>query len=79
VSPEQLVAVLAGFTALLVAAGAILRQLLELRREVDGRLTQLLNLTRTSSVALGDLQGRAAAATEAADLGVTPIRTKFPE
>ena len=78
-SPEQLVAVLAGITALLVATGAVLRQVLELRREVDGRLTQLLELTRTAAVSRGDLQGRAAAATEAADLGVPPIRTKFPE
>ena len=57
-SVEQFVAVLGGFTALLVAIGTLLVQVRSLRQQVDGRLTELLSLTRSSSRAEGALDER---------------------
>jgi hypothetical protein len=79
VSPEQLVALIVALTGLLGAVGIAIRQIVELRREVDGRLTQLLELTRVSSVARGDLQGRAAAASELQPMAEQPSGTNVPE
>lgn len=72
---EQLVAVLGAVTALVLAFAAVLRQVGELRREVDGRLTQLLELTRVSATAKGDLQGRAGAAADTAAASSPPGAT----
>lgn len=52
-------AVLGAVTALLVAVGAILAQIRGLRRQVDGRLTELLALTRQHAVLEGHMAGRA--------------------
>jgi hypothetical protein len=49
----EAVAVLAGLTALLGAVGAVIVQLRRLEIRVDGRLTELLELTRTAAMAEG--------------------------
>lgn len=71
-SPEQLVAVIGALTALFIAITGVLVQVLALRRAVDGRLTQLLELTAASSRAAGALD-------ETRKVGATRISTKVPE
>jgi hypothetical protein len=61
VSPEQLAAILVALAGLLTAVGVVLGQIVALRREMDGRLTQLLELTATSSHAAGVLEERGTA------------------
>ena len=57
-TPEQLVAVLGAITALVVAFGAIFRELRSLKTHVNSRMDQLIDLTATSSKAEGVLQER---------------------
>lgn len=71
-SPEQFVAIVAAITALVVAVGGVIVQVVQLRRQVDGRLTQLLELTATSSRAAGALA-------ETEKMAAARIRSKVPE
>jgi len=59
VSPEQLVAVLTGVAAVLGAVGVVLGQVVALRRQLNGRMDQLLEATARSSHAEGLAQGQA--------------------
>jgi len=72
VTPEQLIAVVGAFTALFIAIAGVLVQVASLKRSVNGRLTQLLELTATSSRAEGTLA-------ENQRMVDTPIGTKVPE
>ncbi len=51
----QFIALLGALTGLLIAATAALVQVVALRRQVNGRLTQLLELTARASHAEGRL------------------------
>lgn len=75
---EQLVALIGAVTALLVALGVILQQIVSLRRQVDGRLTQLLELTATSSTAEGKLTAELDHATRAAAAQRLPASKSTP-
>lgn len=55
---EQLVAVLGAITALVIAVGAVMQQLLALRKQIDGRMGEMLELTRLAATREGELQGR---------------------
>ena len=55
VSPEQLVAVLGAVTALVVALGAIWRELRSVRTHVNSRMDQMIALTAKASHAEGVL------------------------
>lgn len=57
-TPEQLVAVLGAITALAVAIGAVIVQLVQLRKQVNGRLSELLERTAAASQSQGELAGR---------------------
>jgi hypothetical protein len=78
VSPEQLVAILGGFTALLGAVALVLRQLQELRKDLNGRLEQLLVAERERSLKEGELAGRDYIAGQRRRVGDTPISSKVP-
>ena len=54
---DQFVAVLGALTALVVAASGLAFQVRSYHREVDGRMSELLELTRTAAHAQGVLQG----------------------
>jgi len=58
VTPEQLVAVLGGATALIAALTALFVQIANLRREVNGRLSQLLVEAVQAAEKRGELAGR---------------------
>jgi hypothetical protein len=58
VTPEQLVAVLGAITALIVAIGGLYVQFAQLHRQLNSRMDQLLELTKTSATAEGKLQGQ---------------------
>lgn len=77
-SPEQLVAVMAGLTALLGAVALVLRQLQELRKDLNGRLQQLLEAERARSLKEGELAGRDYMAGMRRRVGDTPISSKVP-
>lgn len=77
-SPEQLVAILGGFTALLGAVALVLRQLQELRKDLNGRLEQLLVAERERSLKEGELAGRDYIAGQRRRVGDTPISSKVP-
>lgn len=57
-STEQLVALLGALTALIVAIGAVLQQLVMLRRTLNGRLSDLVETTRAAALKEGELRGR---------------------
>ena len=57
-SPEQLVAILGAVTALVIALGAVVRQIAELRKDINGRLSQLVETTRVAATKEGELLGR---------------------
>lgn len=57
---DQVVALIGAVTALLVALGAILAQLHQLRKDLNGRLTELVAVTAKASLAEGVIQGRRA-------------------
>jgi hypothetical protein len=58
VSPEQITAILTGITGIIVALGVVVHNLVELRRSLNGRLSQLVDATREAAVKQGELQGR---------------------
>lgn len=55
---QEVVAVVGGFTALLVAVAAVLGQVVALRRAIDGRMDDLLLETKNAASKLGELAGR---------------------
>lgn len=57
-TPEQAVAILGGLTALVVAVSALLVQVHNLRRDVNGRVTQLLDAAGIAREKRGELAGR---------------------
>lgn len=71
-SPEQLVAVLAALTGVLTAVGILIRQVGELRHEVNGRLSDLVEATRIASLKEGELLGRDHAVAAAASSPPNP-------
>jgi hypothetical protein len=54
---QFILALIAAFTAMAVALGGLLVQMRSLTRNVDGKMTQLLELTAKSSRAEGVIQG----------------------
>jgi hypothetical protein len=58
VSPEQWTALLVALGAILAAFAAVLTQVVALRRQVNGRLEQLLEQTRVAAQHRGELEGR---------------------
>lgn len=57
-SPEQYVALLGAITALLVAIGAVIRELHTTRQLLDGKLSELLTSAQQSALKEGELRGR---------------------
>lgn len=53
----QLAAVLTALAAVLLAVAELIRQVRSTRRQIDGRMDELLRLTRSSSLAEGKLEG----------------------
>jgi hypothetical protein len=58
VTPEQLVAVLVAVAGVLTAVGIVIQQLAALRKDLNGRLTQLLEETRMRAMKEGELRAR---------------------
>jgi hypothetical protein len=58
VSPEQAVALIAAVTALVVALGAVIHNIGELRKDLNGRMEQLLQATSDVARKQGELAGR---------------------
>ena len=67
-SPEQFIALVVAITPLVAAIGAVYIQLKSLTRRVDGRLTELLELIRTSSHAEGVKDQQAITGGEASEM-----------
>jgi hypothetical protein len=59
VNPEQFTALLVALAAILAGFAAVLTQVVALRRQINGRLEQLLEQTRVAAKHLGELEGRA--------------------
>lgn len=57
-NPEQLVALVGAVAALLTAVAVVLQRIGELRREINGRLTQLLEEATAAAEKRGELAGR---------------------
>jgi hypothetical protein len=57
VTPEQFVAILGAVTTAIVAIAGVYVQLHQLHAKVNGRLTELLVLTRAAALAEGKLEG----------------------
>lgn len=57
ITPEQFVAILGSIAAAIVAIGGVYVQVHQLHTKVNGRLTELLELTRTAALAKGKLEG----------------------
>lgn len=55
---EQFVAILVAITGLLGAFGLLIRQISELRADLNGRMQELLDHTRTAAMKEGELAGR---------------------
>lgn len=55
---DQLTALLGAIALVLTGLAAVLAQLVALTRKVDGRLTQLLEITSKGAGAEGELRGR---------------------
>lgn len=77
-SPEQLVAVLVAIAGVLTATGIVIQQLAALRKEINGRLTQLLEETRTGARLEGELRGRDQVAAQRRRFTDPPIGTDVP-
>jgi hypothetical protein len=58
VSPEQITAVMAGLSGLIVAVTALVLQLRGLRKDLNGRLSQLVDASSLSAHREGELAGR---------------------
>lgn len=63
ITPEQATALVVALTGLVAAVGAILVQIRSLRKDLNGRLTQLLDEAKTAAEKRGELAGRDFAAT----------------
>jgi len=70
-TPEQLVAILGAITALVVAVGAVFREIHQLKVHINSRMDQLIDLTATSSRAEGMLA-------EQRRVGDIPTKDKYP-
>lgn len=57
-SPEQLVAIISAVTALVVALVPLFVQIHMLRKDVNGRLTQLVDAASIAAEKRGELSGR---------------------
>jgi len=57
-SPEQLVAVLTAITALIAAVGAVYVQVRQTHKLINSRMTELLELTKSSAHAEGVIEGQ---------------------
>lgn len=55
---DQFVAVLGGVTALVIALGTIIVQVYALHKAVNGRLSQLVDVTQKAAQKQGELLGR---------------------
>lgn len=72
-SPEQLTALLVAITGLLGGIGIVIGQVAALRREVNGRLTQLLEAEAARAHKAGELAGRDFMAERLQSMGDTTI------
>lgn len=77
-SVEQTIALLGAVTALLVALGAILQQIIALRHEINGRVTQLLELTQQQAHAAGHLAAHEEMVAQEADRQSREALTEHP-
>lgn len=57
-SPEQLVAILGGLAGVIIAMALLVQRIGELRKDLNGRLEQLLEQTRAAAQREGELAGR---------------------
>ena len=57
-SPEQLTALLVALGAVLAGVAAVIAQLAQLRRQVNGRLSELLDEAHITAEHRGELKGR---------------------
>ena len=57
-TPEQAVAIVVALTGLLAAVGIVIHNVGELRRDVNGRLQELLDEARLAAAKTGELRGR---------------------
>lgn len=57
-NPEQLVAVIGALAGLLLAVGLVLQRLGELRKDLNGRMAQLLQEASAAAEKRGELAGR---------------------
>lgn len=57
-NPEQLVAVIGALAGLLLAVGMVLQRLGELRKDLNGRMAQLLQEASAAAEKRGELAGR---------------------
>jgi hypothetical protein len=57
-TPEQITALVGSITGLVVALGAILVQLRQTHKLVNGRMSELLDATKLANQKIGELQGR---------------------
>ena len=73
-SPEQATALIVAAAALITALGALVDQLHRLRKDLNGRLSQLVETTALASLKQGELQGRDQERRRA----TTPPRTELP-
>lgn len=69
-TPEQVVAIIVAVTGLTAAVGVVLVQLAQLRRDVNGRMTQLLEHASEAARKDGELAGRDYAAAAIAKPGL---------
>lgn len=77
-SPEQVTALVVAFTGLLAAIGVCIGQIAALRRDVNGRLTQLLQEVAAAERREGELAGRDFVHRQLGRLADTPISKDVP-
>lgn len=66
-TPEQVVAIIVAITGLTAAIGVVLVQLAQIRKDMNGRLTQLVDHATTAARKDGELAGRDYAARSGSD------------
>lgn len=57
-TPEQATALIVAITGLVAALGVLVVQLVQVRKQIDGRLTELLATTRVAAQKEGEMVGR---------------------
>ena len=57
-TPEQITALLAGLAGVLVALGSVFHNISELRKDINGRMSQLLEEHSAAARKEGELAGR---------------------